>query len=767
MTVSKRRRRAIGAAFTCVVGLGAVAGSASAQRDSDSHGRWGTGWQPAARSFQHVGTFDVRLNGTEVAEIVDATNDGRTLVYSDSATGSIGFVDVSDPSAPQPAGSIDVGGEPTSVAIGDRYGLVAVNTSPDFDNPSGTLFVIDLATRTTVKQFPLGGQPDSIALAPNGRYAAIVLENERDEDENDGLLPQAPPGQLVVIETTGDPNWWPLRYVDFTSLSMADAADPEPEYVDINRWNRAVVTFQENNHLAVVDLRSGKIISEFPAGEVTLDGVDATEEELGPQGNGVISLTETITRRREPDSVGWIDHDSFATANEGDYEDASGVEGGSRSFTIFNVNGTVEYEAGASFEYASIRAGHYNEGRSENKGGEPEALEVGRFGFSNLLFVGSERANVVGVYDVSWRAPKLLQMLPTGVGPEGMKAIPKRSLLVVAGETSFPEDEPAATQTIPSMLTIYQQQRSAPSYPQLVSADVDGAPIPWVAMSGLAGGPDADTLWAVSDSILAEAGIYRIDVSSEPAVITERLVVTDPDATVRRDLDLEGIAVAPEGGFWLASEGRNNADSGRPNLIVKVDANGVVESEVPLPPELLADGWTSSGFEGVAVTGEATTEYVYTVVQREWASDPANVVKIARYDVAAAEWAFVGYEKAAPESPLGGWVGLSELTLLPDGTFAVIERDNQLGTAARIKRIVGVDLANADFQPYTTGVVLPTVPTTGLADVLDVLAANSVWTPDKLEGLGVTADGDVYLVTDNDGLDDAIGQTVFVEIDLG
>jgi hypothetical protein len=51
-----------------------------------------------------------------------------------------------------------------------------------------------------------------------------------------------------------------------------------------------------------------------------------------------------------------------------------------------------------------------------------------------------------------------------------------------------------------------------------------------------------------------------------------------------------------------------------------------------------------------------------------------------------------------------------------------------------------------------------------LADVLDELEANSIWTPEKLEGLAVTADGDVYIVTDNDGLDEAIGQTVFLSL---
>ncbi|MGE0000233.1 MAG: esterase-like activity of phytase family protein, partial [Ilumatobacteraceae bacterium] len=625
----------------------------------------------------------------------------------------------------------------------------------DFLSPSGTLHVIDVGTRQIVKTFQLGGQPDSDALSPDGKYAAIVLENQRNEDLNDGALPQLPGGQLVVIETQGNPDWWPLRFVDFTSLPMADADDPEPEFVDINRKNQAVVTLQENNHIAVVDLRTGKIVRNFPAGEVTLENVDATDDDL-------LSMTETITRLREPDTVNWVSDDAFAIANEGDYAE----NGGSRSFTIFDTRGHVRYESGPAFEYASIRAGHYNDGRSDAKGVEPEALEYGEFNGDDLLFIGAERANIVGVYDLDGKQPELLQMLPTGIGPEGMKAIEKRGLLVIASETSVDEDDPAAERTIPSMITIYERQSGEPEYPQLESGDLpNGLPIPWVAMSGLSGDPvQDDTLYAVNDSALSEAGIYTIDTSDEPAVITNRMLVTDPDTTVRDDLDLEGIARRADGGFWLASEGDNDEIS---NRIIRVDDAGVVQAEVGLPAGLLADGQTSSGFEGVAVTGSGADEVVYVVIQRPWPSDAAGTTKIGRYEVASGTWTFVAYALDPVESPFGGWVGLSEITLLPDGTFAVIERDNQLGTVARIKRIYGVDLANADFQPYVTGTPLPVVPKTLLADVLDELTAASVWTPDKLEGLGVTLGGTAYMVTDNDGLDDAVGQTVMLPVDLG
>jgi hypothetical protein len=712
--------------------------------------------------FSHVGTFNVPDNlrsGEAVdtitsAEIVDSALGGTLLLYTDSPTGRLGFVGVLDASSPRPRGTIDVGGEPTSVAVAGLWALVAVNTSPDFDSPSGELVVVNVLTRNIVRRISLAGQPDSIALSPNERYAAIVVENERDEDENDGLIPQLPGGSLQILELNGLPHMWTLETVDLTGLADIAPDDPEPEYVDVNSQNEAVVSLQENNHLVIVDLRTASVVNHFSAGTVTLENVDATEEELGPQETGLIQLDETITRRREPDAVQWIDNDTLVTANEGDYEDETGEEGGARGFTLFNQDGTVEWESGSSFEHEIVRAGHYPEGRSENKGNEPEGVEVGRFLGRTLLFVGSERANVVGVYDVTDGTPGFLQLLPTGIGPEGIEAISGRNLLAVSAEVDGKEDG----FDIRSIVTLYRFQRGPAAYPQLASADEDGLPIPWLAVSGLAGDPaDADTVWAVSDSFLAQAYLYRIDVSGEPAVIEERIPVGGADGS----LDLEGAAARPEGGFWVASEGRVGD---RPNAVLRLGTDGtVLGTPIELPAALVANE-TSSGFEGIAVTGTQAggDEVVWVVIQREWADDPTGFVKIGRFEVASGTWSFAHYPLDPPESPNGGWVGLSELTLLPDGTFAVVERDNQIALDARIKRIYGVDLSSVAFAPY--GDPLPVVSKTLLRDVLDDLDHRSISVPDKLEGVAVTADEHVFLATDNDGVDENYGETLFFDL---
>jgi len=366
-------RPAVAATAVVAVTAGALALPAAAARPDEAGQRGGPA--RAARpdaTFAHTGSFFVTENlrpdddpmTPTSAEIVDVSRDGRTAVYTDGLSGRLGFVDISDSANPQPLGAIDLPGDPTSVAVHRDWALVAVNTSSDFVNPSGDLLVIDLASRQVLRTIPLDGQPDSVAVAPSGRYAAIVIENERDEDLDDGLIPQLPSGSLQVLDLAGQPDRWSLRTVDLTGLADTAPTDAEPEFVDINQRNQAVVTLQENNHLAIVDLRTASVIDDFSAGSVSVDQIDTVEEELGPQENGLIELTGSITdRRREPDTVKWVDHDTFATANEGDYEDENGEEGGSRGFTLFNIDGTVEYDAGNSFEHLVVRHGHYPEGR--------------------------------------------------------------------------------------------------------------------------------------------------------------------------------------------------------------------------------------------------------------------------------------------------------------------------------------------------------------------------------------------------------------------
>ena len=91
-----------------------------------------------------------------------------------------------------------------------------------------------------------------------------------------------------------------------------------------------------------------------------------------------------------------------------------------------------------------------------------------------------------------------------------------------------------------------------------------------------------------------------------------------------------------------------------------------------------------------------------------------------------------------------------------------MERDDQLGQAAAVKRVYGIDPTSVEF--VAAGGELPLLEKTLLRDILPDLEAASISVPDKVESLAVSADGIVYLATDNDGVDGNYGETVFIRL---
>lgn len=152
--------------------------------------------------------------------------------------------------------------------------------------------MIDVATLTILREMDVGGQPDSVAVSPDGKWAAVAIENERDEGLGDGAPPQMPAGTLVIIHMEGDVAAWTMMTVDVTGLNMDFPTDPEPEYVSINSQNKAIVTFQENNGLALVDLATGVIEWSKTAGKVNLELIDTEEEDVIDQSTSLSQVRE-------------------------------------------------------------------------------------------------------------------------------------------------------------------------------------------------------------------------------------------------------------------------------------------------------------------------------------------------------------------------------------------------------------------------------------------------------------------------------------------
>jgi hypothetical protein len=697
------------------------------------------GQASAEMNFNRIASFATPYNNADAsaessAEIIAASDDGMTLIYTDSPLGVVGLIDITDATNPQAKGNVDMGGEPTSVTVVGNTAYVAVNTSESYTNPSGKLVSLNLSDGSITGQCDLGGQPDSTAHTHAGDMVTVAIENERDEDLGDGRVGQMPAGYMVTVGLSGDALACDsLVKIDVTGLSDIAPEDPEPEFVDVNNLGEIAVTMQENNSIVILNA-DGSVQNEFSAGSVDLVNIDATDE------RGALIFNESQPGRlREPDGLQWIDDNHVMIANEGD------MDGGSRSVTVFHKDGTLVWESGNAFETPIIQAGHYPDKRSDAKGVEPEGMEVATFGDTTYAFILSERASTISVYDVTDATnPVFKQVLPSGISPEGAIAIPERGLLATANEVDLGADGAARAHVM-----IYELQDAPAAYPQLTSEGADEL-IGWGAISGMVADEDG-MIYAVNDSFYGyQPRIFTIDPSQTPARIIAATDVTRAGYPAQK-MDMEGITLDGEGGFWIASEGRT--DRLVPHAIYHVKANGQIKEEIALPAELLAVE-KRFGFEGITLVGDT----LWMAVQREWADDDKGFVKLVSYNTSTEEWGAVRYPLDAVET---GWIGLSEIQAHGDYVY-LIERDNQIGENAAVKQVTRVALS--EMVPAPLGGDLPVVTKEIVYDLIPDLASNGGYVVDKIEGMAIMQDGTTWMSTDNDGVDDSSGETFFWSI---
>lgn len=237
---------------------------------------------------------------------------------------------------------------------------------------------------------------------------------------------------------------------------------------------------------------------------------------------------------------------------------------------------------------------------------------------------------------------------------------------------------------------------------------------------------------------------------------TEKLQnLINNDLTV--NLDSEGIAAVGNGDFYIASEGSGTIDeSSRPikslNFIFKVNNEGTIKQVLSLPAE-----WNAKqvrfGFEGVAY--DPDKNILVAVTQRAWGSDPHPAIHM--FDVDSGThigYGFYALDSVASQN--GGWVGLSDITYVRDGTFYILERDNQGDIDAAIKKIYAININDYTFDGHIFEKTL-------VKDILHITDAIGTTPFEKYEGLAYTNNG-VWIVNDNDGVDDARGEIQLMNI---
>jgi len=296
------------------------------------------------------------------------------------------------------------------------------------------------------------------------------------------------------------------------------AQDLEPEYIAVSAdGSTAYVTLQEANALAVVDIASrainGLVALGFKDHNLPGAGLDASDKD-----GGINIRNWPVLGMYMPDSIAAfaVDGETYiVSANEGDSRDYDGyseetrvadltldptaypdaallqaeenlgrlktttatgdTDGdgdvdqiysyGARSFSIWDSQGALVWDSGDQFErilaermpdFFNAQSGDEMDSRSDDKGGEPEAVTVGTIDGRTYAFIGLERMSGIFVYDVSdLTAPAFIDYAdnwnPAGsmedgsagdVSPEGFKFVPAEEsptggpLLIVANEVS-------------------------------------------------------------------------------------------------------------------------------------------------------------------------------------------------------------------------------------------------------------------------------------------------------------------------------------------
>jgi len=276
------------------------------------------------------------------------------------------------------------------------------------------------------------------------------------------------------------------------------AQDLEPEYIAVAPDSRtAYAIMQENNAIAVIDLEAGEIVAlkglGFKDHSLACNGLDASNRD-----EGIEIRNWPILGMYQPDAIKAVEIDGatyIVSANEGDARDYDGfseeervgdlnldpeaypnaaflqqdenlgrlnsttatgdIDGdgdidqiysyGARSFSIWDAEGNLVWDSGEDLEQivAAIQPDNFNanndendaKARSDDKGPEPEAVEVATIGDATYAFVGLERQGGIMVYDITDpTAPSFVQF----VNNRNFEADPETNLLE-AGDLG-PED---------------------------------------------------------------------------------------------------------------------------------------------------------------------------------------------------------------------------------------------------------------------------------------------------------------------------------------
>lgn len=289
-----------------------------------------------------IGVYESGLFDQGSAEIPSFDVFSRRVFVVNAGDASLDVLDLRNPAQPVRIAQIELGnaglGAPNSVAT--KFGLVAVALQADDKTQPGRVAIYSAFTLRLLATVPAGALPDMVAFSPSGRYLVAANEGEPNSDYT-----VDPEGSITIIDLWRFGRAGFVRTADFSRFNSdaertklieagvriygpnaSVAQDLEPEYITMPDDQTAFVTLQENNAIAVVDLRNAKVEKILALG-LKDHSLAGNELDASDRDSAIAIENWPVFGMYEPDAI-----DSFKvggkryliTANEGDARDYTG-----------------------------------------------------------------------------------------------------------------------------------------------------------------------------------------------------------------------------------------------------------------------------------------------------------------------------------------------------------------------------------------------------------------------------------------------------------
>jgi hypothetical protein len=294
-------------------------------------------------SLNPIGTYASGKFGESAAEIVAYDPLTKRVFVVNALDASVDVLDINNPATPLKIGSIDATaagvslGAANSVAVSNGLLAVAIERTPKQVN--GIVAFYNAATLELLRTVDVGALPDMLVFTPDG--SRVIVANEGEPNDTYDVDPE---GSISIIDLRRGLNRATVETAGFTQFnddkdelvaagvrifgpSATVAQDLEPEYIAVDATgSTAYVTLQDNNALALVDIRRARVKEIVPLGYKDFSE-PGNELDASNKDDAIIIRSWPVLGMYQPDAIETYvakGKTYIVTANEGDSRDYPG-----------------------------------------------------------------------------------------------------------------------------------------------------------------------------------------------------------------------------------------------------------------------------------------------------------------------------------------------------------------------------------------------------------------------------------------------------------